>query len=334
MMPLTNVWSKNPQAVHFQLRSFSMCFAVIFLMLGGIKTTRIGIKVFQGGLNAKNMVSLVFFSSGICICIGFILFARNWSRLIVPWSSIDIIMLYPPYAPTKRSLHRQLLMSGGMLGAVALVEHFLYYASSYYSYQMHVVQCDKNLTNTLFVSYMEHEFSDIFDFLPYNELVIFYAFFLNSTFTFIWNFMDTFIILISIGLAQRFQQFATRVLTLEHCFVPETLWFNLRQHHILLCELVELVDAHLSHIILFSCLNNIYFICNKILAIFTKLRYGINHAYFWYSLIFLLGRTCAVFLCASKIHDASLLPLQVVYAVPSNSWSEEVQRFTHQLHNQ
>lgn len=40
--------------------------------------------------------------------------------------------------------------------------------------------------------------------------------FLNATFRFIINFMDTFIILVSFGLSQRFQQFATRVLRLQN----------------------------------------------------------------------------------------------------------------------
>lgn len=40
--------------------------------------------------------------------------------------------------------------------------------------------------------------------------------FLNATFKFVINFMDTFIILVSFGLSQRFQQFATRVLRLQN----------------------------------------------------------------------------------------------------------------------
>lgn len=124
-------------------------------------------------------------------------------------------------------------------------------------------------------------------------------------------------------------------------------------HHILLCDLMELVDSKLSHIVLLSCLNNIYFICNQLLAIFMcvfrlkdmmnliessslyrRLRYPINYAYFWFSLLFLLSRTCAVFICASRIHDYSALPLKVLYMVPSDRWTEEVQRFTHQLNSQ
>lgn len=102
---------------------------------------------------------------------------------------------------------------------------------------MRIEHCQVNVTSDPFSSYMQVEFADIFDKLPYNPIVIFYAFvrvilifinwrylipivlslqFLNATFKFITNFMDTFIILVSIGLSQRFRQFAMRVLRLEN----------------------------------------------------------------------------------------------------------------------
>jgi len=34
---------------------------------------------------------------------------------------------------------------------------------------------------------------------------------------------------------------------------------------------------------------------------------------------------------ASKVHDASLLPLKSLYLVPSGDWTQEVQRFADQL---
>ncbi|XP_043647761.1 gustatory receptor for sugar taste 61a [Drosophila teissieri] len=135
----------------------------------------------------------------------------------------------------------------------------------------------------------------------------------------------------SIGLAQRFQQFAARVGALEGRQVPEALWYDIRRDHIRLCELASLVEESMSCIVFVSCANNVYVICNQALAIFTKLRHPINYIYFWYSLLFLLARTSLVFMTASKIHDASLLPLRSLYLVPSNGWTQEVQRFAYQL---
>ncbi|XP_017860802.1 PREDICTED: gustatory receptor for sugar taste 61a [Drosophila arizonae] len=334
MMPLANVLSRSPHLVQFQLRSYATCLSGVFLLLGGVKTMRLATKLIQGGLNAKSMVSVVFFTSGMVICVSFISLARGWSRLIVPWTGIDIIMLFPPYAKMKHSLRRKLLLAGCSLGCLTLIEHWLYYASSYSNFRIQILRCQPNVTQITFKEYMMKEFADIFELVPYNSIFIFYAFFLNGTFTFICNFMDTFIILISLGLSQRFQQMATRVLDAVERYVPDAEWNEIRMHHILLCELMDLVEANMSNIVLISCLSNIYFICNKLLTIFTKLHYPINYAYYWYSLLYLLSRTCAVFICASKINEASLLPLRALSMVPSDHWTEEVQRFSHQLGSQ
>ncbi|XP_068149019.1 gustatory receptor for sugar taste 61a [Drosophila tropicalis] len=334
IMPLSNVLSRDPQEVKFRMRSMGMVFTVVFLLLGGLKTIIVADRLLTVGLNAKNMVGLFFFIMGMIICASFVSFARCWSRLIVPWSCLDILMLFPPYIPPKRSLKYKLRLLGTCLSIVAMVEHALYYASGYYSYRMHVLHCHTNHSRITFASYVQKEFADIFEIIPYNIISVFYAFFLNGTFTFIWNFMDLFIMLVSLGLAQRFQQFARRVLKLANCFVPDALWSDIRMDHVRLCELLELVDFSMSVIILISCLNNVYFICNALLAIFTKLRYTINYIYFWYSLIFLLTRTFLVFLCASQINEASRLPLKALYMIPSESWSQEVQRFAQQITNE
>lgn len=65
---------------------------------------------------------MIFYSSGLVICLSFIFVARSWARIIVPWNAIDIIMLYPPYAPTKRTLRRKLFTTGWIMVVVTLGE--------------------------------------------------------------------------------------------------------------------------------------------------------------------------------------------------------------------
>ncbi|XP_022221843.2 gustatory receptor for sugar taste 61a [Drosophila obscura] len=331
IMPLSNVLSRDPQDVKFRLRSIGMCFTGLFLVLGGIKTLMEANILFRTGLNAKNMMNLVFLIVGIVNWLNFIVFARSWSRLILPWSSLDILMQFPPYAPCKHSLQSKLRLIGCVVGSMAVVDHLLYYASGYYSYHMHIFHCHTNHSRPSFGSYLKQDFPDIFELLPNNIFSICYAFWLNAAFTFLWNFMDIFIVLTSIGLAQRFQQFADRVFALSDRQVPDTLWYDIRRDHIRLCELASLLEASMSNIVFVSCANNVYVICNQALAIFTKLHHPINYVYFWYSLLFLLARTSLVFMSASKIHDVSLLPLRTLYLVPSTHWTEEVQRFVSQL---
>ncbi|KAH8260560.1 hypothetical protein KR038_006226 [Drosophila bunnanda] len=349
VMPLANILSRDPQDVKFKVRSLATVITGLFLLLGGLKTL-IGANVlFKAGLNAKNMVGLVFLIVGIINWLNFVGFARSWSQIMLPWSSLDILMLFPPYKRCQRTLRSKVNIIVISVGCLALgeydflsscfsygtssfaVDHALYYISGYYSYSMHIWHCQTNHSQVSFGFYLEKEFSNVLFLLPYNIFSMCYGFWLNFSFTFLWNFMDIFIMITSIGLAQRFQQFSERVLGLAGRYVPDALWYDIRRDHIRLCELTSLVDASMSSIVFVSCANNVYVICNQALAIFTKLRHPINYVYFWYSLFFLMARTSLVFMTASKIRDASLLPLKSVYLVPSERWTQEVQRFASQL---
>ncbi|KAH8297674.1 hypothetical protein KR054_005221 [Drosophila jambulina] len=331
IMPLANILSRDPQDVKFKVRSLGAGVTGLFLLLGGLKTL-IGANVlFKAGLNAKNMVGLVFLIVGIINWLNFVGFARSWSQIMLPWSSLDILMLFPPYKRCKRTLRSKVNIIVISVGCLGLVDHTLYYISGYYSYSMHILHCETNHSQVSFGFYLEKEFSDVLFLMPYNIFSMFYGFWINFAFTFLWNFMDIFIVLTSIGLAQRFQQFSERVVDLAGRHVPDALWYDIRRDHIRLCELTSLVDASMSSIVFVSCANNVYVICNQALAIFTKLRHPINYVYFWYSLFFLMARTSLVFMTASRIRDASLLPLKSVYLVPSDHWTQEVQRFANQL---
>lgn len=50
--------------------------------------------------------------------------------------------------------------------------------------------------------------------------------------------------------------------------IPETVFIEIREHYVKLCELLEFIDENLSGIILLSCINNLYFVCYQLLNIF------------------------------------------------------------------
>lgn len=75
--------------------------------------------------------------------------------------------------------------------------------------------------------------------------------------------------MISKGLAYRFEQISTRIRKLEHEeLVLESTFIEIREHYVRMCELLERVDNVLSSIILLSCVNNLYFVCCQLLNIF------------------------------------------------------------------
>lgn len=55
--------------------------------------------------------------------------------------------------------------------------------------------------------------------------------------------------------------------------------------------------------------------------------------YFWFSLLYLIGRTLAVSLYSADINSESKKPIEVFRAVPRESWCIEVKRFSDEVTN-
>lgn len=56
-----------------------------------------------------------------------------------------------------------------------------------------------------------------------------------------------------------------------------------------------------------------------------------HSVYFYFSLIYLIGRTLAVSLYAASVHDESRLSLRYLRCVPKDSWCPEVKRFAEEI---
>lgn len=126
---------------------------------------------------------------------------------------------------------------------------------------------------------------------------------LNILSTFSWNFVDLFLILISIALADQFRQLNSRLyaikgkvkyyilqiivsiiatnllllITLSICFVikamPEWWWAEARNDYNHLATLTRRVDSHISSIVLLSFATDLYFICIQLLFSFKYFLY-------------------------------------------------------------
>jgi gustatory receptor len=92
--------------------------------------------------------------------------------------------------------------------------------------------------------------------------------FFHISFTFAWNNIDLFLIIQNLALTLRFEQLNDQLLRFRGKPMHEFFWNETRRHFVALCELLEYLDRKLGPIILFSCLNNLYFICFNLLNVF------------------------------------------------------------------
>lgn len=153
----------------------------------------------------------------------------------------------------------------------------------------------------------------------------------------------------------------------------EKFWKECRRNYRQLCRLCESVDDTIATITLLCLSNNLYFICNKILKsiqwvgkrksfllnmkiifvilfdifflfmflflfvyilYFLRKKPSLTHTlYFWYSLIFLLGRTFILALYAAEIHVESRKPLAIFRKVKRECWCPEVSKINKQTQN-
>ena len=86
------------------------------------------------------------------------------------------------------------------------------FASSVYKYHRRVTVCKIEGIN-YFENYTKSDLYHVFIYLPYNEFFAVYFRWVNLCLTMAWNFTDIFIMLISIGLAHRFNQINQRIVS-------------------------------------------------------------------------------------------------------------------------
>lgn len=138
--------------------------------------------------------------------------------------------------------------------------------------------------------------------------------------------------------------------------MTEDFWALRRMQYRKLCALCIDVDNATSQITFLSFSNNLFFICVTLLksirfVIFFLYKKRLNSnwlifyvsnrpmrsvpyaVYFWFSLVFLISRTLAVSLYSAEIHDESKKPIEVLRAVPTQSYCTEVRRFSEQVVN-
>lgn len=126
-------------------------------------------------------------------------------------------------------------------------------------------------------------------------------------------------------------------------------WAIQRGYYSSISSLVTKVDDAVSIITAFSLSNNLYYILIQLLHSF---QYGISimeksaaiylnnnfmpfyicrpqgtileNIYFWFSLVFLVGRTVFMSLFAARINDESKKPAVYVRAIPNENYNVEV----------
>ncbi|XP_070498768.1 gustatory receptor for sugar taste 64e-like [Chironomus tepperi] len=171
----------------------------------------------------------------------------------------------------------------------------------------------------------------IYKLFPVNYYSVIWAESTDFAFTFVWNYVDLFIMVMSLSISTKFKMINQRLMSFKGRIIPNDLWDEIRRHYNIICELNDHVDDLIGSLICVACLSDLYYVCLQILNLATPHPYRINQIYYFVSTIYLIARTFLMCLITSSINDESIKPLAIFRTIPNDGWSQQLQRLSNQI---
>lgn len=231
LMPVCNISSSDTKNLKFNWKCFRVFFTLLYITYGIFITSLYFKFIYGNGINAMNigeynylnylklidnyfnktlffyilsvnLVGLVFFSYTTTCAIIFFCIAMQWPKLMVFWSMRESKFLKAPYKFHTCKLSFKIRSMAIVIILLAFAEHILFLANSANNQYKHVIMC--NITVEKPLSYfLENQFGFIFYFFPFPLSYGIFNELMNMIFTFAWNYMELFVMMISIGLFTR-----------------------------------------------------------------------------------------------------------------------------------
>lgn len=205
---------------------------------------------------------MFYFDSVAQSCI-FLYLATRWKDIISFWYKMEKPFLFEPYTMNGLSLSFKIRFVGFVFCIFYLTEHLMFIGMELFETHNQLISC--NVTSITFLNnYMRRERPHLLDVLPYRWWIFPIFQWTITLLAFSWNYVDFFIIIISLGLTTRFNQLNDRLRLTPMQQKDRKFWLEIRLHFTRLIDLLEFIDNEISLLILFSMSHNLFLVCTKI----------------------------------------------------------------------
>ncbi|EAT48938.1 AAEL000012-PA, partial [Aedes aegypti] len=325
VFPLNSVMNRLPGNMLYKSVSFATALSMMAIF-GGYAVSLLSLKrLARTGLDAINMAEPFFFAVCATSAVLFWALAKEWQFVVTVWSETERVFLRKPFR--GKALRSSIRRTAFVVLTLALAEHIFSVANNIANLRREVHHCNWTISSPVKYFCLK-TFSSTFDSIPYNLPVALYNEYVVVAMTFAWNFVDLFIVLVSIGLTTRFTQLNIRISERiqSRKGTTEDFWEQIRIQYVSLCDLVVLLNRSINRLVFVSYANDLYFICLQIMHATLEQPFLINRVYFFYSFSFLLLRTFLMFWYSSQVQDASHQPCRLILRVPNHEYCDELQR--------
>ncbi|KAI8430268.1 hypothetical protein MSG28_000598 [Choristoneura fumiferana] len=283
------------------------------------------------------LAGTMFYASSIVTLILSWKLSSSWDELAAFWASVDQTMAIN--VPPDKNLKNRMISVTFIIMACVILEHTMCMMSQI------GFDCPASLILKRY-TLMSHGFL-----LLRTDYSIWFAIpllFLSKVATILWNYQDTLIVTVSMGLTSRYYRLNNFVAKFSVAVKKdlsrnkqsnslnsrnEYTWRKIREAYVKQAMLVRRVDAWLGGLILLSSLVNFYFICLQLFLGITQGLSGsfIKRLYYLVSLVWLCVRVSCVVLAAADINVQSKRALRYLYACDAHCYNIEVERLQNQL---
>lgn len=252
IMPLHTEMKKkllNCKAMH--------CFLVHIFIMVMLLTLIYYFIVTDEKFDYGKVVAVIFFTNCLAIAVNFMFVAQKLPQLLTSWRDLE-----SEYCDVEK-LNRNSWKILTIFMSLAIFEHFLSKAEDYESasFCFHVY-------TSKFEAFSRGIIPTFFKIFPYHHLLAVYVILTCFLSTVLWNFSDVFLITIYFVIFTKLKKFNRKIVKLRFRHSDEKFWFNARLNYIAIHKRIMETNCVISCLVMFSILNDFYFICNQILGAF------------------------------------------------------------------
>ncbi|CAD1468635.1 unnamed protein product, partial [Heterotrigona itama] len=208
LFPVSGVNSPDASYLRFTWRSPKFIYCVISIVGSSIMTIFNILRIITNEINPIKMTTLVFNGTNLIATFLFLRLAVQWPCLMVTWEKLEKELSHRHRKISKTSLAAKFKIVTMVVMMFALVEHSLSIAQGYIkAKECAAFRKDPNI----FGVYFQMQFPQVFSTISYSLWKGILVDLINILSTFSWNFVDLFLILISIALTAQFRQLNSRL---------------------------------------------------------------------------------------------------------------------------
>lgn len=206
----------------------------------------------------------MFYGFGVIRMCIFLYLSTQWRIIMSYWHKKELPFLNFPYVRLKGfSLSLKIRIVGALFFVLFLIEHLLFQVMMEEANQYQIKLC--NVTSiTALNNFMRRVRPHILEVLPFHWTLFVVFQWLISILAFGWNFVDYFIITLSLCLSTRFNQLNERLKRVKNHEMDSQFWLDTRVHYTNLVDLLQFIDKKIAALMLLAMSHNLFLICTKI----------------------------------------------------------------------